>query len=228
MWGRRARTHTHTHTQRECNVFPQQRPFKLPHTLPGHAAHSTARRLVACVKSELEEGVCRERYGCGGCGHAGGLHRCPPEMSQPWKILVLANLFSYWRSRSSVLFRRAARLLPDISEKRTAFYLQGYESLNLLITRRQRRYVSSELREELTQLHAATTQNSWFHKNHSVETKTNVSLLLRIYLFVIILCSSFIMCCCCMIDFLLKNERLERFIIFGCQSSRMHKNIIKK
>ena len=103
--------------------------------------------------------------------------------------------------------------------RKQCLHLQGYETLNLPITRRKGCYVSSVRREEIVQPGAATTQNSWFHKNRCFLIVRNI--------FLFVLCVSFIVCCC-IIDFLLKNGTIGLFIIFGRQSPRMYKISFKK
>jgi hypothetical protein len=84
--------------ERGGNAVFQQHPLKICPSPPRHVAHSTARWLITCVMCNRKKENYSKRHSW---GHTGSLQHYPLEMTQCWRILLMANLFSYWGSTCS-------------------------------------------------------------------------------------------------------------------------------
>jgi hypothetical protein len=92
------------------NTVSQQHPLKI-HPSPRHVACSTARHLVTCVTRNRKKEDYSKRHNW---GHTGSLQHYPLEMTKCWRILLVANLFSYWDSTCSGFLQHVVgSLLPE-------------------------------------------------------------------------------------------------------------------
>jgi hypothetical protein len=146
---------------------------------------------------------------------------------QPSKILLVANLFPYSGTRSSGLVRHLVGwLLPDVSKERFALssglwvrkltHNPGDEGGTFIWN------VGNKLLNH-------TAQQPWRPVSSTITRwipQITVSILLRIYLFLITLSFSFILACWRVIDYLWKEEMVKVFILFGYHSPWTHKTLL--
>jgi hypothetical protein len=154
-----------TERQRRGNTVSQQHPLKIHPSLPRHVAHSTARCLVTCVTHNRKKEDYSKRHSW---SHTGSLQHYPLEMTQCWRILLVANLFLYWESTcSGLLHHVVGSLLPDVLKEHNVFiFCFPYNP-------EDEGGVCSDCWKEITRLHCATAQNIWFHSNHLMETSNH-------------------------------------------------------
>lgn len=187
-----------THAEIKRIVVSQRRRFKLAPSPPRHTANSTTKCLVPCVTSGREKEGRGQRHSW---DHAESLLHYPLEIAQCWRILLLANLFLFWGTRSFII-------APSVWNNRfPTFPLNVIKKLSNHKAQQAKRAGSSTITQRKPQV--------------------TLFLLLRIYLFLIGL-YSFILFCWCMIGFLRKNLTKILFIIFWHQSSWIQNNITQK